>query len=108
MLQSLLIRRAMKIHNGWLIAHGFGIAVHQKDLHQTKTRLDRAINDWLVELFSAVKRPSGLTAEYCARGTYALVLGLLPAAFFDEQLSVSQTQCILRDAMRRWAGFDEL
>jgi AcrR family transcriptional regulator len=64
----------------------FGAAVHDKSLNHEKTRLDRFCKSYLQDLFEQL--PCGpLRAKACAEVSYAMLVGLRTAAYFDEQLS---------------------
>jgi AcrR family transcriptional regulator len=63
----------------------FGVAVHDKDLHEEKAELDRYCKAYLQQLFE--KSPCGASeARDSAEVAYAMLVGLRTAAYFDEQL----------------------
>jgi AcrR family transcriptional regulator len=69
----------------------FGAAVHDKRLNREKTRLDRFCKAYLQNLFEQL--PCGPSrAKACAEVSYAMLVGLRTAAYFDERLSPDQAR----------------
>ena len=69
----------------------FGAAVHDKRLNREKTRLDRFCKSYLQDLFEQL--PCGPTrAKAAAEVSYAMLVGLRTAAYFDERLSPEQAR----------------
>ena len=68
-----------------LLLESFGVAVHDKELHEEKAELDRYCKAYLQQLFE--KSPCGVSgARDSAEIAYAMLVGLRTAAYFDEQL----------------------
>ena len=76
----------------------FGVAVHDKQLHSEKANLDRFCKDYLEELFSQVPRTEARAREH-AEVTYAMLIGLRTAAFFDEKLSLADARHLFRQGV---------
>ena len=69
----------------------FGVAVHDRQLHDEKAELDRFCKSYLEELFlktKATKKESRDNAEL----VYALLIGLRTAAYFDDRLELKQAR----------------
>ena len=77
----------------------FGVAVHDKKLHSEKAELDRQFKDYLRELFKAAAPGNAEHAKDSAELAYALLMGLLTAAYFDERLGLPQAQRLFRSSM---------
>jgi len=81
----------------------FGVAVHDKQLHNHKKKLDRYCKTYLRDLFK--QSPSGLEkAEDSAELGYSMLIGLRTAAYFDERLKLSRTLRLFREEMLSLAG----
>lgn len=76
----------------------FGVAVHDKQLHNEKADLDRFCKDYLEELFSRVSRTKARARDH-AEVTYAMLIGLRTAAFFDEKLSLADARHLFRQGV---------
>ncbi len=77
----------------------FGVAVHDQKLHSEKAELDRQFKVCLKKLFEAASPESAARAEDSAELAYALLMGLLTAAYFDERLGLPQAQRLFRSSM---------
>ncbi|MFI5317681.1 MAG: TetR/AcrR family transcriptional regulator [Myxococcota bacterium] len=82
----------------------FGLAVHDKVLHQTKAHFDRMAKSWLARTFAESPRAASLTPADAAEAAYALVVGLSTSAFFDERLGFVRARALLRDSLHNLAG----
>jgi len=80
----------------------FGVAVHDSELQQQKTELDRFCKDYLSALFEELGE-SEEGAAYSAEVSYALLVGLRTAVYFDRGLSVDKAHQIFRDEMLKLA-----
>jgi AcrR family transcriptional regulator len=65
----------------------FGVAVHDEQLHAEKAALDHYCKDYLEELFLKSSCDES-EARDCAEVTYALLIGLRTAAYFDDHLDL--------------------
>ena len=82
----------------------FGVAVHDRQLHAEKATLDRFCKDYLEELF----RKTGCSqdgARDCTEVTYALLIGLRTAAYFDERLELIQARRLFHAGVLDQADF---
>lgn len=76
----------------------FGVAVHDRQLHLQKAKLDRFCKAYLQELFE--KFPRGpANARDAAEIAYAMLVGLRTATYFDERLGLQQALEIFRTEM---------
>ena len=82
----------------------FGLAVHDKVLHQTKAHFDRMVKSWLAHTFADCARAPGLSAADASEAAYAMVVGLSTSAFFDERLGFPRARALLRDSLHNLAG----
>jgi AcrR family transcriptional regulator len=83
-------RKVTKSEIGFML-ECFGAAVHDRRLNREKARLDRFCKNYLQRLFEQL--PCGAArAKACAEVSYALLVGLRTAAFFDERLSPEQAR----------------
>lgn len=81
----------------------FGVAVHDKQLHNHKKKLDRYCKDYLRDLFR--QAPGGHeTPEDAAEIGYSLLIGLRTAAYFDRRLKLSRAQRLFHDELKNLAG----
>jgi AcrR family transcriptional regulator len=85
-----------------------GLAVHQKDLYQTKARFDREFKAWLAQQLDAAPRKLGPYTAMAAESAYALLMGLCTSAYFDERLGFERARAILRLTLRQVAGYEPL
>lgn len=81
----------------------FGVAVHDERLHDEKANLDRFCKDYLEELFSSVDRTKARAREH-AEVTYAMLIGLRTAAFFDNRLSLADARHLFRQGVLNQAN----
>jgi AcrR family transcriptional regulator len=83
----------------------FGVAVHDKPLRSQKKRLDRFCKSYLEDLYS--KSPHGANrARGFAEISYALLIGLRTAAYFDKRLGLPRARRLFHDEMLNLAGFE--
>jgi AcrR family transcriptional regulator len=81
----------------------FGVAVHDKKLHNQKKKLDRYCKDYLLDLF--MRAPGGSeTPQDAAEIGYSLLIGLRTAAYFDPRLKLSRAQRLFHDELTNLAG----
>ena len=85
-----------------------GLAVHQKDLYQTKARFDREFKAWLAHQLEDAPRRLGPFTAMAAESAYSLLMGLCTSAYFDERLAFDRARSILRLMLRQVAGFEPL
>ena len=85
-----------------------GLAVHQKDLYQTKARFDREFKAWLAHQLDEAPRKLGPYTAMAAESSYALLMGLCTSAYFDERLGFERARAILRLTLRQVAGYEPL
>ncbi len=84
----------------------FGVAVHDKPLRRHKTKLDRFCKTYLKELF--VQSPCGpKRAKAYAEISYAMLIGLRTAAYFDKRLGLPRARGLFHSEMLNLAGFDQ-
>ena len=84
----------------------FGVAVHDKPLRRDKKKLDRFCKSYLQQLFE--QSPSGPdSAEAYAELSYAMLIGLRTAAYFDKRLGIPQARRLFHNEMMHLAGFDQ-
>jgi len=82
----------------------FGVAVHDKPLRRDKKKLDRNCKGYLKELFE--QSPSGPSgASDYAEISYAMLIGLRTAAYFDRKLELPRARRLFYDEMLNLAGF---
>jgi AcrR family transcriptional regulator len=82
----------------------FGIAVHHKELHARKAGFDRAFKRHLSGLYAHFEARGGARADEAADVAYALIVGLLTSAFFDEHLDHERARRLVRREVLRLAG----
>jgi AcrR family transcriptional regulator len=85
-----------------------GLAVHQKDLYQTKARFDREFKAWLAHQLEEAPRKLGPYTAMAAESSYSLLMGLCTSAYFDERLGFERARAILRLTLRQVAGYEPL
>lgn len=84
----------------------FGVAVHDRKIGQDKTKLDRFCKNYLKKLFE--QSPSGpSSASDYAEISYAMLIGLRTAAYFDRQLGLPRARTLFHDEMLNLAGFSQ-
>lgn len=81
----------------------FGVAVHDRQLNKEKADLDRFCKDYLVELFTSVPSTKDKARDY-AEVTYAMLIGLRTAAFFDDKLTLKDARHLFREGVLNLAG----
>ncbi len=82
----------------------FGVAVHDKQLRREKKALDRFCKAYLQELFE--KSPGGAErARGFAEISYALLIGLRTAAYFDKRLGIPRARRLFHEEMLNLAGY---
>ena len=84
----------------------FGVAVHDKQLHRDKTELDRFCKSYLQELFKQSPCGSSRARAY-AEISYAMLIGLRTAAYFDERLGLPRARRLFNEEMLNLAGFQQ-
>ena len=84
----------------------FGVAVHDKPIRRDKKKLDRFCKSYLQELFE--RSPSGPdSAEAYAELSYAMLIGLRTAAYFDKRLGIPKARQLFRNEMMNMADFEQ-
>jgi AcrR family transcriptional regulator len=82
----------------------FGLAVHDKVLHQTKVQFDRMVKGWLAHTFAQYPLAQGRSPADAAEAAYAVIVGLSTSAFFDERLGFGRAHGLLRESLHQLAG----
>lgn len=77
----------------------FGVAVHDKTLHREKANLDRQLKVYLTTLFKTASPEFADRAEDSAELAYAMLMGLLTTAYFDDRLGLPQAERLFRTSM---------
>jgi len=81
----------------------FGVAVHDKPLRRLKNNFDRFCKKYLQELFE--QSPGGQeSATAYAEISYAMLIGLRTAAFFDERLGLPRARTLFQKEMLKLSG----
>ena len=84
----------------------FGVAVHDSQVRSDKTKLDRFCKKYLKKLFE--QSPGGASnARANAEISYAMLIGLRTAAYFDERLSLPRARQLFQDEMLNLAGYNQ-
>jgi len=95
-------RKVPKSEIGFML-ECFGVAVHDKYLNREKSELDRFCKDYLRELFE--KMPGGPAhARDAAEVTYAMLVGLRTAEYFDERLSPEHARRLFHTEVLNFAN----
>lgn len=81
----------------------FGVAVHDSNLREEKTRLDRQCKAYLKDLFVALTGSEEQQAEHSAEIAYAVLIGLRTAAYFEEAMDLPKARRLFRDAVSNLA-----
>ncbi len=90
-----------------LMLEGFGVAVHDSQLHSEKTALDRFCKTYLEELF--VESPCGASnARDSAEVAYAMLIGLRTAVYFDERIELPRARRLFRASILNLANSGQL
>ncbi len=85
----------------------FGIAVHDKPLQRFKNKFDRFTKAYLKGLFE--QSPCGPeSATAYAEISYAMLIGLRTAAFFDQRLSLPLARTLFYNEMLNLTGIDQV
>lgn len=82
----------------------FGVAVNDKVLGQEKSQLDQKCKIYLTELFSQAKTGTRTESRDAAEVTYALLIGLRSAVYFDDNISLSDAHRLFRTSVKSMAG----
>jgi len=84
----------------------FGVAVHDTQIRSDKTKLDRFCKKYLKELFK--QSPGGASnAKAYAEISYAMLIGLRTAAYFDQRLGLPRARKLFRNQMLSLAGYSQ-
>jgi AcrR family transcriptional regulator len=84
----------------------FGVAVHDSQIRSDKTKLDRFCKKYLKELFK--QSPGGASnAKAYAEISYAMLIGLRTAAYFDRRLGLPRARKLFRNQMLSLAGYSQ-
>jgi AcrR family transcriptional regulator len=81
----------------------FGVAVHDRHLHSEKADLDRFCKDYLERLYAQVPTTRDKARDH-AEVSYAMLIGLRTAAFFDEDVSLQDARRLFREGVLSQAG----
>jgi AcrR family transcriptional regulator len=81
----------------------FGVAVHDLKLRRMKRDLDRQCKAYLTRLFESLSGEGGPVAEDAAELSYAILIGLRTASYFDPKLELPQARRLFRDSIIRLA-----
>ncbi len=81
----------------------FGVAVHDKPLRRLKIKFDRFCKAYLKELFKQSPCGPENAAAY-AEISYAMLIGLRTAAFFDKRLGLPQARLFFQTEILDLAG----
>jgi len=84
----------------------FGVAVHDKPLRNDKTKLDRSCKAYLRDLFRNSPCGESRAGDF-AEISYALLIGLRTAAYFDKRLGLPRARRLFHDEMCNLAGFPQ-
>jgi len=84
-----------------------GLAVHHKELYQTKCQFDRAFKAWMARQFEDGPRKLGQYTKISAESAYSLLMGLCTSAYFDERLGFERARALLRHTLRQLAGYEQ-
>lgn len=84
----------------------FGVAVHDRELRRDKKKLDRFCKSCLRDVFE--QSPCGPSnARAYAEISYAMLIGLRTAAYFDKRLGLPRARRLFHNQVLTLAGFDE-
>ena len=84
----------------------FGVAVHDSQLRDKKSELDRFCKAYLSELFAQSPCGASRAIDY-AEISYAMLIGLRTAAYFDKRLGLPRARGLFYDEMLNLAGFSQ-
>jgi AcrR family transcriptional regulator len=76
----------------------FGVAVHDEELKRGKVAIDQFCKSYLQELFEPTAA-SRAHARNSAEVSYAMLVGLRTAAYFDESLTLRRARAMYREEM---------
>jgi AcrR family transcriptional regulator len=82
----------------------FGVAVNDKVLRKEKAELDVHCKAYLTELFDHAPRPFISNSRDCAEVSYAMLIGLRSAVYFDDNLELSDARRLFKTTMSSLAG----
>jgi AcrR family transcriptional regulator len=82
----------------------FGQAVRRRPLRVVKSRFDRRMKAYLVDLFGKTPRLICHSAEDAAESAFALCIGLIATTYFDERLNLARARSLYREGLRHLAG----
>lgn len=80
------------------------LSLHKPGLRQILLEYNRAIMDYLTDLFEKVPRAPELDAAEAAEIAGAVWMGLFTDSFYDERLTVSRARRLFRQTLLRLAG----
>jgi AcrR family transcriptional regulator len=83
-----------------------GLAVHQKELYQTKAHFDRELKAWFARQLEDSPRKLGTFTAMAAESAYSMLMGLCTSAYFDERLGFDRARALLRYTLRQMAGYE--
>jgi AcrR family transcriptional regulator len=82
----------------------FGVAVNDKVLRKEKAELDIRCKGYLVDLFEQTPRQFIASATDCAEVSYAMLIGLRSAVYFDDNLELADARRLFKTTMSSLAG----
>jgi AcrR family transcriptional regulator len=82
----------------------FGVAVNDKVLRKEKAELDIRCKGYLTELFKQTPRQFIASAKDCAEVSYAMLIGLRSAVYFDDNLELANARRLFKTTMSSLAG----
>jgi AcrR family transcriptional regulator len=97
-------QKVTKLEVGFML-ECFGAAVHDKRLNREKSRLDRFCKSYLQRLFEQLSHGRA-RARDCAEVSYAMLVGLRTAAYFDARLSAEQARALFHGEVRNLAQLE--
>ena len=82
----------------------FGVAVNDKVLRKEKAEMDMQCKAYLTELFSQTPRQFISSARDCAEVSYAMLIGLRAAVYFDDDIDLVRARRLFKNTMSSMAG----
>ena len=82
----------------------FGVAVNDKVLRKEKAEMDVQCKEYLTDLFNGTPRPIISSAMDCAELSYAMLIGLRSAVFFDDNLDLADARRLFNNSISSLAG----
>ncbi len=82
----------------------FGVAVNDKVLRKEKAELDIRCKGYLTDLFEQTPRQFIASATDCAEVSYAMLIGLRSAVYFDDNLELADARRLFKTTMSSLAG----